>query len=84
MQAKLVSDNHSAIESFYVELTFHKKKSLINCSYKPNRNNIFKHLDIISKSLHVLSPKYGYVILLSDFDAEWNETWYHFAIFATY
>lgn len=29
MQAKLVSDNHSAIESFYVELTFHKKKALL-------------------------------------------------------
>ena len=72
--AKLVSDDLPLIEIFYVELTFHKKKCLMNYSYNPHQNNISKHLNIISKSLDVLSSKYNYVILISGFNAEWNGT----------
>ena len=34
--AKLVSDDLPLIEIFYVELTFHKKKCLMNYSYNPH------------------------------------------------
>ena len=52
----------------------HKKKCLVNCFHNQHRNNIFVHLDIISKSSDVLSSKYDHVILLGNFNAEWNET----------
>lgn len=51
-----------------------KNKCLVNCFHNQHRNNIFVHLDIISKSSDVLSSKYDHVILLGDFNAEWNET----------
>ena len=51
-----------------------KKKCLVNCFHNQHRNNIFVHLDVISKSSDVLSSKYDHVILLGDFNVEWNET----------
>ena len=70
----LTSDDHPTIKSFYVELNLQRIKCLINCSDNPHWNNISKYLYIISKSLDDHSSKHSNVILLSDFNASWNET----------
>ena len=39
------------IEGFYIELNTRKTKWLLSCSYNPNKNNINKHLEFLSKNL---------------------------------
>ena len=65
--AKVVSTDDRAIESFYAELNFQKKKWLLNCSYNPKHSSIESHLDSHSKSVDSLSSKYYNFILLGDF-----------------
>ena len=67
--AKLLSHDLPHAESFFVEIKLFKKNWLINCSYNPHRNNIGKHLDIISRSLDTLSTKYENILILGDFNA---------------
>ena len=57
-------------EAFYVELNIRKRKSLLCCSYNPNKNLINKHLDESSRNLDLLSSKYDNFILLGDFNSE--------------
>ena len=56
--AKTFGHDFPSAESFFVEITIHKKKWLINCSYNPNKNNIKNHLEIISKALDTFYTKY--------------------------
>ena len=65
---KVVSIDDRSIESFYVELNFRNKKSLLNCSYNPKHSSIESHLDSLSKILDSLTPKYDNFILLGDFN----------------
>ena len=55
-------------EAFYVELNIRKRKSLLCCSYNPNKNLINKHLDEIGKNLDLLSSKYDNFIRPRDFN----------------
>ena len=57
-------------EAFHVESNIRKRKSLLCCSYNPNKNFINKHLDEIGKNLDLLSSKYDNFILLGDFNSE--------------
>ena len=57
------------MESFFVEISFHKKKWLINCSYNPHKSNIINPPNIISRSLDIHSTKYENIVLLGDFNA---------------
>ena len=63
-----------AAESFYAEIIFHKKRWLINCSYNPHKNNICRHLEVVSKTLVSYYSKYENVIFLGDFNAGVLET----------
>ena len=67
--AKVIFDDKNPFESFFVELNFRKKKSLLNCSYNPNDDNIESHLNCLSRSIDSLSSKYENIILLGDFNS---------------
>ena len=69
ISAKLLSHDFPSAESFFIEINLHKKKWLINCSYNPHKSNIWKHLDIISRSLDALSTRYENIALLGDFNS---------------
>ena len=56
------------IEGFYVELSTRKTKWLLSCSYNPNKNNINKHLEILSTNLALYSSKYENIIVIGDFN----------------
>ena len=60
-------------EAFYADLNIMKNKSLLCCSYNPNKNLINKHLDEIGRNLDQLSSKYDNFILLEDFNSEPRE-----------
>ena len=61
--------NHfPSAERFFIEINLYKKW-LINCSYNPHKNNIVKHLDIITRSLDPISTQYEKIVLLGDFNA---------------
>ena len=67
--AKLLSYDFLSAESFFIETNLYKTKQLINCSYKPHKSNIGKHIDIVSRSYDALSTKYENIVLLGDFNA---------------
>ena len=51
-------------ESFFVNLSFWKKKRILNCPYNPKSSNIELHLNCLSMSRDVHLSKYGNIILL--------------------
>ena len=53
---------------FFIKIILHKRKWLFNCSYNSHKNNIIKHLELISRSLDTFSMKYNNIILLWDFN----------------
>ena len=55
---KYLSSEDKPIEAFFFELNFRKRKWLVCCSYNPNRNNIFNHLEALRKSLDLYSAHY--------------------------
>ena len=67
--AKLLSVDFPSVESLFIEINLYKKKWLINCSYNSHKSNIGKNFDIITRSLNILSTKYGSIVLLGDFNA---------------
>ena len=72
--AKVLHNDFSAAESFYAEINLHKKRWLINCSYKPHKNNTCRHLEVVTKTLDSYYSKYENVIFLEDFNAGVLET----------
>ena len=71
---KVLYSDFPAAESFYAEIILHKKRWLINCSYNPHKNNICRHLEVVTKILDSYYSKYENVILLWDFNAGVPET----------
>ena len=53
--AKLIFTEISPTEGFYVEINLRKQKCLICCSYNPNKHNISKHIEALSKSIDLFS-----------------------------
>ena len=72
--AKVLHSAFPAAESFYAEIILHKKRWLINCSYNPHKNNICRHLEVVTKTLDSYYSKYENVIFLGDFNAGVLET----------
>ena len=72
--AKVLHSDFPAAESFYAKIIIHKKKWLINCSYNPHKNNICRHLEVVTKTLDPYYSKYKNVIFLGDFNAGVLET----------
>ena len=56
------------IEGFYVEINLRKQKWLICCSYNRNKHNISEHIEILSKSIDLLSSNYENFLLMGDFN----------------
>ena len=69
IQAKLIFTEISSIEGFYVEINLRKQKWLICCSYNPNKHNISKHIEALSKSIDLFSSDYENILLMGDFNA---------------
>ena len=56
--SKLLSIEPIHSKCFFVELNLRERKWLISCSYNPHKNNIFKHIKILSKNLDLCSSQY--------------------------
>ena len=69
MPAKVLHSDFPAAESLYAEIILHKKRWLINCSYNAHKNNICRHLEVVTKTLDSYYSKYENVIFLGDFNA---------------
>ena len=67
--AKLIFIEVSPVEGFYVETNLRKQKWLICCSYNPNKHNISKHIEALSKSIDLFSSNHENVLLMGDFNA---------------
>ena len=67
--AKLIFTEVSPIEGFYVEINLRKQKWLICCSYNPNKHYISKHIEALSKSIHLFPSNYENLPLMGDFNA---------------
>ena len=67
--AKVISTDDRHIESFYVDLNFRKKISLLNWFYNPKHSITESYLAVFFKSIDSLSSKYDNVIFLGDFNS---------------
>ena len=47
---KVLHCDFPAAGSFYTEILFHKKGCMISCSYNPQKNDICRYLDIVTKT----------------------------------
>ena len=56
--SKLLSIQPIHSKCFFVELNLRERKWLMSCSYNPHKNNIFKHIKILSKNLDLYSSQY--------------------------
>ena len=65
--AKVGPTDGRPIESFYDELNFGKKTWLLNWFYNPKHSISESHLGSLSKSIDLLSSRYGNVIFVGDF-----------------
>ena len=65
---KLILTEISPIEGFYVEINL-KSKSGWCYSYNPNKHNISKHIEALSKSINLFFSDYENFLLMGDFNA---------------
>ena len=49
---------------FFTEFNLPKRNWLISCSYSPHKNNISKHIEILSKNLDLYFSHYENDIIL--------------------
>ena len=57
-------------ECLFIKINIRKKKWLFCCSYNPNKNNIFKHLHYLSKSLDKYIGQHDNILLLVHLNVE--------------
>ena len=67
--AKLIASETPPVESFYVEVRLRKQKSLISCSYDPNKSMASPHMDVLGKNMDLYSSTYEESMFLGDFNA---------------
>ena len=67
--SKVLSHKFTTAESFFTEITLHKKKWLSNSSYNLRKNSAKIHLKIISKTLDTFTNKYENILLPGNFNA---------------
>ena len=63
--SKFVSIENSLAEALSVEINLRKRKWLLSCSYKPNREN---HLKTLSENLALYSSSNEKLIIVGDFN----------------
>ena len=57
-------------ECFFVEINLRKRKWSVCCSYRPHKDNISNHLQLIREKLDLYSSNYESIIFVRDFDSE--------------
>ena len=67
--SKALSHNFGTAESFFIEITLHKKKWLSNSSYNLHKTSAKNHLKIISKTFGTFTTKYENISLPGNFNA---------------
>ena len=67
---KLIPMRNSTIDIFFTELKLRKKKWFLCCSYNPHRRFISN--DLIDIGLDLLSTDYDNILLLGDFNVEFE------------
>ena len=72
ISSKLISDETLCIEEMFIEINFHKKKWLLCCSYKPNKNAISDHLVILRRNLDLYYAQHENLIVIGDFNSDVN------------
>ena len=55
---RFLSTKDKLIKALYFEISFHKKKWVVCCSYNPNKNIISRYLEAFIKSLVLYSAHY--------------------------
>ena len=55
---RFLSTKDKPIKVLYFEVSFHKKKWLLCCSYNPNKNIISRYLEAFKESLVLYSAHY--------------------------
>ena len=60
-------------ESRFVQLNLKRTKWLISYSNKPNKSNIYSHLESLSRNLDLFSSKYENYLVVSDFNVSVEE-----------
>ena len=74
ISAKIIFTEVSLIEGFSVEINLRKQKWCICCSYNPNKPNINKHIEALSKSIDLFSSNHENILLMGDFNAGLDDT----------
>ena len=72
--AKLLFTGRAPVEAVFVELFLHKKKWLLSCTYNTNKDSISNDLDLLRKRFNLFSGNYGILLILGDFNVEFNRT----------
>ena len=68
--SNLLAFEDKPIESLFIKLNLQTTKILINCSCKPHKSEIKKHLTALRNSLDLHSSKYEKILILGDFNVE--------------
>ena len=61
---KLLSIEPIPSECFFVDLNLRKGKWVISCSYNPHKNDISKHIEILTKNLDIYSSQHKSNIII--------------------
>ena len=67
ISSNLLSIENKPMEGFYVDLSLHKNKWLVNCSYNPHKSSIDNHLLALGNSLDAYSSTNEKIVILGDF-----------------
>ena len=68
--SKLLLEENTPIEGFYIEINLRKKKWLICGFYNPHRTTIDSHMDSLSENLALHWSTHKNYIVLGDFNVE--------------
>ena len=71
MISKIPSNN---FDGLFIELNFHKKKSLICYTYNAHKSNISNHLIYLGEKLDIPMSEYDNFLIVGDFNSEWSES----------
>ena len=72
--SKLISKETLNIEGIIFELTFHKKKGLLSCSYNLDISTFTDHVEILRRNLDLYSTQYENIIIICDFNTSMNHS----------
>ena len=70
--SKLIPMKNCSIETFFIELNLRRKKWLLCCTYNLHRDFISNLVSNTGKNLDLFSANYDHIVLLGDFNAEFQ------------